>query len=43
VEKPNLMGFSICIGYQMAVSYEFLFAVHSMKYTDICKFVGLNV
>jgi len=31
--RPKLMGFGICIRFQMVDSYGFLFAPHSRKYT----------
>jgi len=45
-KRLNVTGFGICMpctGFPLLDSYVFLFALHSMKYTNICKSVGFNV
>jgi len=39
----SLIGFGICAGFQLVDSYGCLFAPQGIKYSIICKFVGLNV
>jgi len=40
---PKSMGFGIFMGFHLINSYQFLFAQHNTKYTNICNVISLNV